>query len=371
MKGASAPMEHATGVSPDEHVRSPAAATGARGPRGLGDRSIVVEELSKHYGDLRAVDEVSLEIPSGEVFGFLGPNGAGKTTLIKMLATILAPTSGRAEVGGHDVVLEAGLVRRAIGVALQEVGLDPLMTARELLTLQGRLFGMRGSDAAVRADCLLELVGLEDVRRKKRVGQFSGGMKRRLDLALALVHGPRILFLDEPTTGLDPVSRVGIWDEVRRLNRDEGMTVFLTTQYLEEADRLADRVAIINLGSIVALGSPARLKEEIGEEVATVNFESSDLAERGARALVQVAPRNQVSGNDVLAYFPVAANAIPQLVRALDAAGVPFTGLNVRQPTLDDVFLRTTGERMSVGSADLAAAVEDDDGKPTEEGVRR
>ena len=208
------------------------------------DRGIVVEQLSREFGDLRAVDAVDLQIPSGEIFGFLGPNGAGKSTLVKMLATILAPTSGRAVVAGFDVRRQQGKVRQVIGVALQDVGLDPLMTARELVVLQAQLFGTSTGDARDTAERLLETVGLANVEPAKRVGDYSGGMKRRLDLALALAHDPRVLFLDEPTTGLDPASRIDIWNEVRRLNSEQGMTIFLTTQYLEEADKLADRVAI-------------------------------------------------------------------------------------------------------------------------------
>ena len=205
------------------------------------DRSITAEALRRDFGELRAVDGVDLEIPGGQIFGFLGPNGAGKSTLVKILTTILNATSGRATVAGFDVARQGGRVREAIGVALQDVGLDPLMTARELLMLQAELFGTPRDEARKTAERLLVTVGLDDVDPKKRAGAYSGGMKRRLDLALALVHDPRVLFLDEPTTGLDPASRAAIWEEVRRLNDDLGMTIFLTTQYLEEADRLADQ----------------------------------------------------------------------------------------------------------------------------------
>ena len=218
----------------------------------VSDRSIAVEQLTRRFGELVAVDAVDLQVASGEIFGFLGPNGAGKSTLVKMLTTILAPTSGRATVAGLDVRRDQGKVRRAIGVALQEVGLDPLMTARELIVLQAQLFGAATGAARGTAERLLATVGLADVDPKKRVGDYSGGMKRRLDLALALAHDPHVLFLDEPTTGLDPASRMDVWDEVRRLNAERGMTIFLTTQYLEEADKLAARVAIIDHGRIVA-----------------------------------------------------------------------------------------------------------------------
>ncbi len=326
-----------------------------------GGGSIVVEQLQRSFGDLRAVDGVDLEIPSGQVFAFLGPNGAGKSTLVKVLTTILAPTSGRARVAGYDVTRQPAAVRRAIGVALQEVGLDDLMTARELLVLQGRLFGGSAADAKARAERLLVTVGLEDVERKKRVGQFSGGMRRRLDLALALVHDPEVLFLDEPTTGLDPASRADIWDEVRRLNRDQGVTIFLTTQYLEEADRLADEVAIIDRGRIVAQGTPAQLKQGVGDEVVELSFDSAASAERASAALETIAPRRQTAGESVSAFFSQAADVVPDIVRELDAAGVRLTGLTVSRPTLDDVFLQATGQRLSVGPGAEAEAGGDAD----------
>ena len=238
------------------------------------DRSISVEALHRDFGDLHALDGVDLEIPEGQIFGFLGPNGAGKSTLVKILTTILDPTSGRASVAGYDVQKQGSKVREAIGVALQDVGLDPLMTARELLMLQSQLFGGGRNHARETAERLLLTVGLDDVNPKKRSGAYSGGMKRRLDLALALVHDPRILFLDEPTTGLDPLSRVAIWEEVRRLNGELGVTIFLTTQYLEEADRLADEVAIINKGRIVARGKPDELKHQVGDDVVELQLHS-------------------------------------------------------------------------------------------------
>jgi ABC-2 type transport system ATP-binding protein len=214
-------------------------------------------------GGIRAVDGIDLEVAPGEVFGFLGPNGAGKTTTVRMLVTLLRPTGGRAEVAGFDVAREPAEVRRRIGVALQEAALDLLMTGRELMELQAVLHGIPPRQVRERAADLVRRVGLDDAA-ERRVGTYSGGMRRRLDLAMALIHEPQILFLDEPTTGLDPTSRLTLWSEVRRL-RDEGTTVFLTTQYLEEADQLADRVGIIAGGRIVAEGSPAALKAEIGQ----------------------------------------------------------------------------------------------------------
>jgi ABC-2 type transport system ATP-binding protein len=325
-----------------------------------GDRSIGVEQLTRRFGDLTAVDAVDLQVPSGQIFGFLGPNGAGKSTLVKVLTTILAPSSGRATVAGYDVARDGDKVRAAIGVALQDVGLDALMTARELLVLQARLFGMSSTDARRRAERLLQTVDLADVGAKKRTGEFSGGMKRRLDLALALVHDPRILFLDEPTTGLDPVSRMAIWEEVRRLNRDEGVTMFLTTQYLEEADRLADQVAIINKGRLVARGTPMELKRTIGNEAVTLSFLDSDLARRADGALAHLAPQRHVSGHELVAYYSAAADMVAQLVRALDAADIPLLGLAVSQPTLDDVFLQATGVRLSAIEQGADEPVPDD-----------
>jgi ABC-2 type transport system ATP-binding protein len=314
----------------------------------VADRSIVARSLTRRFGDLKAVDGLDLDIASGKVFGFLGPNGSGKSTTVKMLTTILAPTSGVAQVAGFDVTKEQTEVRSRIGVALQEVGIDELMTARELLTLQARLFGSSSSVADEAAARLLDTVGLGTVGVKKRVGQFSGGMKRRLDLALALVNQPQILFLDEPTTGLDPASRLDIWDEVRRLNVEQGMTIFLTTQYLEEADKLADDVAIIDKGRIVARGAPALLKRQIGNEVVRLTFFSPEAAEQAAAALKSLAPSQRLSGLELLCYFSAAADRLPGLVRALDAAGIALGGLSMTEPTLDDVFLQATGQRMAV-----------------------
>jgi len=310
------------------------------------DGGIVAEGLTRTFGALRAVDDVDLTVPSGQIFGFLGPNGAGKSTLVKMLVTILRPTSGTATVAGFDVARQGGDVRAAIGVALQEVGLDPLMTAGEMLALQARLFGASGAEARQTAARLLRTVGLDEVERTKRVGAYSGGMKRRLDLALALVNDPRILFLDEPTTGLDPASRMTIWEEVRRLNQELGMTIFLTTQYLEEADRLADEVAIINRGRIVAKGTPAELKRTVGDEVIELEFADDDAAARADVELASLAGERRLAGSELRLYVPRAAEAVPELVRRLDAAALPPAGLSLAQATLDDVFLRATGETM-------------------------
>jgi len=250
-------------------------------------------------------------------------------------------------VAGFDVVKEQQQVRSRIGVALQDVGLDTLMTARELLVLQSRLFSAKSAAASAAAERLLKTVGLDGVDPKKKVGQYSGGMKRRLDLALALVNDPEVLFLDEPTTGLDPMSRLAIWEEVRRLNAEQGMTIFLTTQYLEEADKLADEVAIIDNGKIVALGPPRALKKEIGTEVVTLTFATVEQAERAAEVLRRIAPDQRLSGRELLCYFADASGRLPVLIRVLDEAGIPLEGLTVSEPTLDDVFLRATGQRLT------------------------
>jgi len=336
------------------------------------DGSIAVARLTRDFGALRAVDAVDLEVPAGQIFGFLGPNGAGKSTLVKMLVTILRPTSGTARVGGHDVTREGSAVRAAIGVALQEVGVDPLMTAGELLALQARLFGANSAEAHDTVTRLLRKVGLADVDPKKRVGAYSGGMKRRLDLALALVHEPRILFLDEPTTGLDPASRMTIWEEVRRLNQELGMTIFLTTQYLEEADRLADQVAIINRGHIVAEGSPAKLKRSVGDEVIEIEFLDPNTAARADAALAQLVGQRRLAGRELRLYVPRAAEVVPELVRRLDAAALSPSGLTLTQATLDDVFLRATGETMkdAEGDGDEERADEPDVAEHIEAAVR-
>jgi ABC-2 type transport system ATP-binding protein len=311
------------------------------------DRSISVKNVSRTFADFTALKNVNLEIPSGQIFGFLGPNGAGKSTLVKILTTILAATSGEAWVAGLDVKKNQNEVRAKIGVALQEVGLDPSMTARELLVLQAQLFGYSAMEARKKSEELLKKVGLDYVERKKRVGDYSGGMKRRLDLALALVHDPVILFLDEPTTGLDPASRVDIWEEVSRINKELGVTIFLTTQYLEEADKLAQKVAIINKGEIVAQGTPLDLKRSIGSEVITMTLKNSEAAKKAGEVLKPIAPEQQLSGHELNVYISNAAAKVSEIVRKLDQASLLIDGLTLSRPTLDDVFLQATGERIN------------------------
>ncbi len=316
--------------------------------------TVEVRDLVKVYqGGVRAVDGISLSVEEGEVFGFLGPNGAGKTTTVRILTTLLSLTEGEAYVAGHDVTRHPDAVRNAIGVALQEAGIDALQTGREFLQLQSRLYAI--ADPVARADELLEVVGLTDAA-ERRIGSYSGGMKRRLDVAAALVHRPRILFLDEPTTGLDPASRNQVWAEVRRLN-ESGTTIFLTTQYLEEADALCGRLAIIDGGRIVAEGTPDELKSGIAEDVIHVTL--SDGREDEAFAMLDAAEsvvRVQRSGRQLDAYVKNGAAAVPRFVRAFDEAGLELAEISLRRPTLDDVFLRATGHRLE--GADAAPQAE-------------
>lgn len=310
----------------------------------MSNREIVAENLKKYYDDVKAVDGVSFRVREGEIFGFLGPNGAGKSTTVSMLTTLSLPTDGRATVGGYDIVSEAGDVRRIAGVALQEIGLDPIMKSVELLTIQGQLFGASRKQARDRAFELLEIVKLDDVTDRP-VGKYSGGMRRRLDLAMALVHQPSILFLDEPTTGLDPASRRDVWHEVRRLNQERGMTIFLTTQYLEEADELADRIAIIDGGKIAVEGQPAELKAELGTESINVIFNERDIAEQAQDLLSGMVERVQLDRKTVRLYMPDAAKSIAEVVNRLNQSDIEPVSLTLTQPTLDDVFLKVTGQR--------------------------
>src|SRR4051794_18914711 len=311
---------------------------------------IEVEGLVREFKNgPRAVDGIHLEVAPGEIYGFLGPNGAGKSTTVLMLTTLLPPTAGTARVAGHHIQHQGGAVDRAIGAALQEAALDPLLTGLDHMRLQTTLQGVPKSERRARGDELLERVGLTDAAGRK-VGGYSGGMKRRLDLALALVHRPRVLFLDEPTTGLDPSSRADLWAEVSRLAREDGVTVFLTTQYLEEADVLADRVGIIDAGKIVAEGTPEALKAEIGRP--SVEAAPADRADRDAvaevlsrfGAVVPSPPGHAAvrleSGEDLVA-----------VVRALDAADLRVADLQLHQPSLDDVFLAKTGRKLDAEDA--------------------
>jgi ABC-2 type transport system ATP-binding protein len=310
-------------------------------------------------GDIRAVDGVDLEVAEREIYAFLGPNGAGKTTIVRMLTTLLRPTGGSARVAGFDVAAEAAGVRRAIGVALQEAALDPLMTGRELIHLQATLHGLPRGEGKRRADSLLERVGL--VRAAdRRIGTYSGGMRRRLDLASALVHGPQVLFLDEPTTGLDPQSRKAIWEEVEVLNR-EGTTVFLTTQYLEEADQLANRVGIIDFGKIVAEGTPGELKAQIGHPHLEIRLLEGETG-RAEQVLERFGNRLPAKDGAVLVELEHGAKGVAPVVRALDEAGLTVESLDLAEPTLDDVFLAKTGYHLE--GAEAAEAPVPERGEP-------
>ena len=309
--------------------------------------ALETQNLTRRFGETVAVDAINLRVDTGEIYGFLGPNGAGKSTMVRMLTTLLLPSEGTATVAGFDVRHQADMVRLRIGVALQEAALDPKQTGRELLDLQGRLYGLTGNERSQRLRDLLVLVDIGDAI-DRRISTYSGGMKRRLDLAAALVHEPEVLFLDEPTTGLDPTSRAAVWDEVRRLRRELGTTIFLTTQYLEEADTLADRVGIIAKGRIVAEGTPADLKRSVGSDVIIAKGQPGDSA-RIIRALAAVEELDSVesAGDEVVISVTNGAKAISPVAVALAEHGIVVEGLTLRTPTLDDVFFRVTGERMS------------------------
>ncbi|HXW59560.1 MAG TPA: ATP-binding cassette domain-containing protein [Solirubrobacteraceae bacterium] len=320
---------------------------------------IEVEGLVRDFkGGVRAVDGIDLEVAPGEIYGFLGPNGAGKSTTVMMLTTLLPPTAGRARVAGLDVAHQGAQVRRAIGASLQESALDPFLTGSEHMRLQSALHGIGREERERRGRELLARVGLSEAAERK-VGTYSGGMKRRLDLGLALVHQPRLLFLDEPTTGLDPQSRAALWDEVRRLAGD-GVTVFLTTQYLEEADALADRVGIIDRGKIVAEGTPTELKASIGRRsVEAVPHDPGD-CERLASVLARFGTEAAAAPGAVAVTLPEGAGDLAEIVRALDGEGVQIADLRLHSPTLDDVFLAKTGRSLEGASDDEQEQAKDE-----------
>ncbi len=308
--------------------------------------AIEARQLARTFADKRAVDGVDLTVASGEIYGFLGPNGAGKSTMVRMLTTLLSPTDGSASVAGFHVVSDAEKVRLRIGVALQDAALDGKQTGRELLDLQGRLYGLSKEERIRR---LVELLQLVDIGTAidDRINTYSGGMKRRLDLAAALVHQPEVLFLDEPTTGLDPTSRAAVWAEVRYLNQALGMTIFLTTQYLEEADALAHRVGIIAHGKLVAEGTPTELKRSIGSDVIIARVAAGTAADVAIIVdRVAAVERVETSDDEVVMSVANGAASISPVAVALAEAGVVVEGLTLRTPTLDDVFLRLTGGRM-------------------------
>ena len=311
----------------------------------MNDAAIRTEALVRQFGGLTAVDGVDLAVGRGEIYGFLGPNGAGKSTTVRMLCTLLGPTGGRAEVAGYDVAARPGDVRLRIGAALQEAALDPKQTGAELLRLQGLLYGLPKSAMPARVAHLGELIGLSDALDRP-VATYSGGMRRRLDLAAALVHNPEILFLDEPTTGLDPVSRAAVWAEVRRLNRELGMTIFLTTQYLEEADELADRVGIIDQGRIVAEGTPTELKRSVGSDVIIARIDGDAASVAPVVERLDGVQSVDVHGNELVAATDDGPAALSPVAVALAGCEVTVRELTLRTSTLDDVFLDLTGSRI-------------------------
>jgi ABC-2 type transport system ATP-binding protein len=314
--------------------------------------AIETHELAREFeGGIKAVDGVDLAVAKGEIYGFLGPNGAGKTTTVRMLTTLLRPTGGWAEVAGFDVAKDPGAVRRKIGVALQEAALDPLMTGRELIELQATLHGISKRESRNKCRWLLNRVGLT-LAADRRIGTYSGGMRRRLDLAAALVHTPEVLFLDEPTTGLDPVSRKAIWEEVRKLNQ-EGTTVFLTTQYLEEADQLADRVGIISGGKLVAEGTPGTLKAEVGQPHLELSLVDQPGNESRAEAILARFGRPLPARDGTLMVEIKRGSAeIGPIVVALNQEGLQVESLDLVQPSLDDVFVNKTGQHLEGASDD-------------------
>ena len=310
--------------------------------------AIAVDGLRKRYGDVQALDGVSFSVREGEIFGLLGPNGAGKSTTVRVLVTLTHPDEGSASVAGHDVVREAGAVRRAIGYVPQESGIDRRATGRENLRLQGRVHGMSGRALRERVDELLDVVGITEAA-DRIVESYSGGMRRRLDVALGLVHRPRVLFLDEPTTGLDPEARVAMWEEVGRLAKQESLTILLTTHYLEEADELADRLAIVSQGKVIVDGTPGELKARLSGDA--VHVELADGQVEDARQVLERvhAPveATLADGRTLVSRVPEGGQALPGILSALAAAGIPVAAVSVHRPSLDDVYLHYTGREFA------------------------
>ena len=322
--------EHEQGE--DEHGGHATAAIRARG-------------LVRRFDDFTAVDGIDLEIQPGEIYGFLGPNGAGKSTTVRVLCTLIAPDGGSATVAGYDVATQPEQVRLRIGVALQDAALDPKQTGLELLRLQGRLYGLHRNEVATRLEQVRELVDIGDAIYRP-IGTYSGGMKRRLDLAAALIHNPDILFLDEPTTGLDPVSRARVWEEVRRLNDELGTTIFLTTQYLEEADELADRVGILSEGKLVAEGRPDHLKRSVGEDMIIARVDGPGEAALTALRSLDGVSAAELHADELTIAASDGASVISPVAVTLSGSGVKVRDLTLRTTTLDDVFLELTGNRI-------------------------
>jgi ABC-2 type transport system ATP-binding protein len=315
--------------------------------------AITAHDLRKRYGDVQALDGVTFVVREGEVFGLLGPNGAGKSTTVRVLTTLTKPDSGHALVAGHDVVRHPNRARSSFGYVPQDSGVDPEATGRENLMLQGRIYGLRRAALRERANELLDLVGLRDAADRVVRG-YSGGMKRRLDIALGLVHRPRVLFLDEPTTGLDPEARAGMWVEVQRLAQQENLTILLTTHYLEEADQLADRLAIVSRGQVVVEGTPSDLKSGLHGELVTVELHETNGHAGEAVAIVERfdgAHETSADGRHVWTRVPNGAQAIPALLSAFDAAGIAVAAVTTSRPSLDDVYLHYTGREFTADDA--------------------
>ncbi|HUK85304.1 MAG TPA: ATP-binding cassette domain-containing protein [Candidatus Acidoferrum sp.] len=310
---------------------------------------ITVKNLVEVYSDgTKAVDDITFNVGEGEFFGFLGPNGAGKSTTIKILTTLLKKTSGTATIAGYDVDKQAADIRKIIGVQSQETTVDGDLTGRENIILQGHFHQMSGEDIKKRVEELLVLVGLQDAS-EKRARNYSGGMKKRLDLATALVHKPKLLFLDEPTTGLDPQSRSAIWSYLEKLNKEEGITIFLTTQYLEEADKLCKRLSIIDVGKIVASGSPLELKQGIGADSIRVSLENCKKDNVKAKELIKsMTGVTEIMDSEecLTVYAKSAGLLIADIVRALDSSDIRISSVTFSSPSLDDVFLKHTGKRI-------------------------
>jgi ABC-2 type transport system ATP-binding protein len=313
--------------------------------------AIVAEDLHKRYKAVQALDGVSFAVREGEVFGLLGPNGAGKSTTVRVLTTLTRPNSGRAFVGGENVVANPARVRSMFGYIAQDSGVDWEATGRENLLLQGRIHRMAGKQLHARVDELLELVGLSESADRQSRG-YSGGMKRRLDIALGLVHKPKVLFLDEPTTGLDPEARAAMWVEVERLAASENLTILLTTHYLEEADRLAERVAIVSKGKIVVEGTPDELKRGLqGESVSVELSEQNGRIDDAERIIAGIGTEVNLEGQVLRARVPNGAQAIPLILGALDNAGIAVASVTTARPSLDDVYLHYTGRDFSAEDA--------------------
>ncbi len=318
---------------------------------------ISVRDLVLVYADgTVAVDKISFDVKEGEFFGFLGPNGAGKSTTIKVLTTLLRKTSGEVNIAGYNLEKDAASIRDVIGVQSQETTVDGDLTGRENLELQGHFYQMKTDDIRRRVDELLRLVGLESAA-EKRARNYSGGMKKRLDLATAIIHKPKLLFLDEPTTGLDPQSRSAIWEYMQRLNKEEGITIFLTTQYLEEADKLCKRLSIIDFGKIVASGTPAELKSQIGADSIRVSLENCERDRPKAKDILRsMAGVSEIIDSEecLNIYAKNAGLLIADIVRAMDSGGIRLASVTFSQPSLDDVFMKHTGH--SIRTEELVKA---------------